>query len=37
MMHPADVAAAVVFALERPRTHRILELAFRPMGEDSWG
>ncbi len=37
MMRAEDVAAAVVFALERPRTHRILELAFRPMTEDSWG
>ena len=37
MMRPEDVAAAVVFALERPRTHRILELAFRPMAESSWG
>ncbi|HET7353779.1 MAG TPA: SDR family oxidoreductase [Gaiellaceae bacterium] len=37
MMRPEDVAAAVVFALERPRTHRLLELAFRPMTEDSWG
>ena len=37
MMQPEDVAAAVVFALERPRTHRILELAFRPVTEDSWG
>jgi NADP-dependent 3-hydroxy acid dehydrogenase YdfG len=37
MMQAEDVAAAVVFALERPRTHRILELAFRPMTESSWG
>jgi NADP-dependent 3-hydroxy acid dehydrogenase YdfG len=37
MMRAEDVAAAVVFALERPRTHRILELAFRPMAESSWG
>jgi len=37
MMRAEDVAEAVVFALERPRTHRILELAFRPMTEDSWG
>ena len=37
MMRAEDVAAAVVFALERPRTHRILELAFRPMTESSWG
>jgi NADP-dependent 3-hydroxy acid dehydrogenase YdfG len=37
MMRAEDVAGAVVFALERPRTHRILELAFRPMTESSWG
>jgi 3-oxoacyl-[acyl-carrier protein] reductase len=37
MMRAEDVAAAVAFALERPRTHRILELAFRPMTEGSWG
>jgi len=37
MMHPADVAEAVIFALTRPRTHRILEIAFRPVTEASWG
>jgi NADP-dependent 3-hydroxy acid dehydrogenase YdfG len=37
MMHAEDVAAVVVFALERPRTHRMLELAFRPMTEGAWG
>ena len=37
MMKPEDVAEAVIFALTRPRTHRILELAFRPVTESSWG
>jgi len=37
MMRPDDVAEAVMFALTRPRTHRILELAFRPVTETSWG
>jgi NADP-dependent 3-hydroxy acid dehydrogenase YdfG len=37
MMKPEDVAEAVVFALTRPRTHRILEVAFRPVTETSWG
>jgi NADP-dependent 3-hydroxy acid dehydrogenase YdfG len=37
MMEPQDVAEAVVFALTRPRGHRILEMAFRPMTEASWG
>ncbi|HET6381369.1 MAG TPA: SDR family NAD(P)-dependent oxidoreductase [candidate division Zixibacteria bacterium] len=37
MMKPEDVAEAVVFAVTRPRTHRILELAFRPVTEASWG
>jgi NADP-dependent 3-hydroxy acid dehydrogenase YdfG len=37
MMHPEDVAEAVVFVLTRPRTHRILEVAFRPVTEPSWG
>jgi len=37
MMHPGDVAEAVLFALTRPRTHRILEIAFRPVTEASWG
>lgn len=37
MMRPEDVAEAVVFALTRPRTHRILEVAFRPVTETSWG
>jgi NADP-dependent 3-hydroxy acid dehydrogenase YdfG len=37
MMKPEDVAEAVMFVLTRPRTHRILEVAFRPVTEASWG
>lgn len=37
MMNPEDVAEAVMFALTRPRNHRVLELAFRPVTESSWG
>ncbi len=37
MMTAEDVAEAVVFVLTRPRNHRILEMAFRPVTEDSWG
>jgi NADP-dependent 3-hydroxy acid dehydrogenase YdfG len=37
MMSAEDVADAVLFVLTRPRNHRILEVAFRPMTEDSWG
>lgn len=37
MMQPQDVADAVRFVLTRPRTHRILEVAFRPSTEPSWG
>ena len=37
MMQPDDVAEAVRFVLTRPRTHRILEVAFRPVSEASWG
>jgi 3-oxoacyl-[acyl-carrier protein] reductase len=37
MMTSEDVAEVVVFVLTRPRTHRILETAFRPMTEPSWG
>jgi 3-oxoacyl-[acyl-carrier protein] reductase len=37
MMQPQDVAEAVLFVLTRPRTHRILEVAFRPVTETSWG
>jgi NADP-dependent 3-hydroxy acid dehydrogenase YdfG len=37
MMTPDDVAETVLFVLTRPRNHRILETAFRPMIEPSWG
>jgi NADP-dependent 3-hydroxy acid dehydrogenase YdfG len=37
MMRPEDVAATVMFVLTRPRSHRILELAMRPVTETSWG
>ena len=37
MMTPTDVAETVLFVLTRPRTFRILEVAFRPVTETSWG
>jgi 3-oxoacyl-[acyl-carrier protein] reductase len=37
LMSAEDVAEVVVFVLERPRHLRILEAAFRPMTEPSWG
>lgn len=37
MMTPEDIAEVVLFVLTRPRSHRILETAFRPMTEPSWG
>ena len=37
MMSSEDVAEVVLFALTRPRTHRILETAFRPVTEGPWG
>jgi len=37
MMTAEDVAEVVLFVLERPRRFRILETAFRPMTEGSWG
>lgn len=37
MMSPVDVAEAVLFVVTRPRNHRILEVAFRPVTETSWG
>jgi 3-oxoacyl-[acyl-carrier protein] reductase len=37
MMSAEDVAEVVLFCLTRPRTHRILETALRPMTEASWG
>ncbi len=37
MMSAEDVAEVVLFALTRPRTHRILETTLRPVTEPSWG
>lgn len=37
MMRAEDVAATVMFVLTRPRSHRILEVAMRPVTETSWG
>ena len=37
MMRPEDVAETVMYVLTRPRTHRILEVAMRPVTEQSWG
>jgi NADP-dependent 3-hydroxy acid dehydrogenase YdfG len=37
MMRPEDVAETILWVLTRPRTHRILEVAFRPVTETSWG
>jgi 3-oxoacyl-[acyl-carrier protein] reductase len=37
MMSPEDVAEVVLFALERPRSMRLMTTTFRPMGEASWG
>ncbi|MHB8641956.1 MAG: SDR family oxidoreductase [Gaiellaceae bacterium] len=37
MMTAEDVAEVVLFVLTRPRSHRILETALRPMTEQSWG
>jgi 3-oxoacyl-[acyl-carrier protein] reductase len=37
MMSAENVAEAVLFVLTRPRNHRILEMAFRPVTEGSWG
>ncbi len=37
MMSAEDVAEVVMFVLTRPRGHRILETALRPMIEASWG
>lgn len=37
MMAPGDVAEVVLFVLTRPRNHRILEVALRPVTETSWG
>jgi 3-oxoacyl-[acyl-carrier protein] reductase len=37
MMAPDDVADVVLFVLTRPRGFRILDMAFRPVTEASWG
>jgi 3-oxoacyl-[acyl-carrier protein] reductase len=37
MMDADDVAETVLFVLTRPRSHRILEVALRPVSEASWG
>jgi len=37
MMSAEDVAEVVLFCVTRPRGHRILETALRPMTEQSWG
>ena len=37
MMTSEDVAEVVLFVLSRPRNHRILEVALRPVTETSWG
>ena len=37
MMSAEDVAEVVIFCITRPRGHRILETALRPMTEQSWG
>lgn len=37
MMSAQDIAEAVMFVLTRPRGHRILEMAMRPVTETSWG
>lgn len=37
MMSAEDVAEVVLFVLTRPRNHRMLEVALRPVTETSWG
>jgi NADP-dependent 3-hydroxy acid dehydrogenase YdfG len=37
MMSAEDAAEAPMFALTRPRNHRISEVAFRPVTQASWG
>ncbi len=37
MMSAEDVADVVLYVLSRPRSHRILEVAFRPVSEQSMG
>ena len=35
MMRPEEIAEAVVYAVTRPRTHRVLETTILPMSDDS--
>jgi NADP-dependent 3-hydroxy acid dehydrogenase YdfG len=35
MMRPEEIAEAVVHAVTRPRTHRVLEATILPMSDDS--
>ena len=37
MMSAQDVADTVLFVVTRPRSMRLLEVAFRPVSETSWG
>ncbi|HEY1275995.1 MAG TPA: SDR family oxidoreductase [Thermoleophilaceae bacterium] len=37
MMGAEDVAEVVLFAVTRPRGHRLLDVALRPVSEESWG
>jgi len=37
MMSPQDVAEIVMFAITRPRGHRVMDIALRPMSEESSG
>jgi len=37
MIRPEEAAEVVLFALTRPRNHRLLDVVFRPMSEASWG
>lgn len=37
MMNAEDIADVTEFALTRPAHYRLLEVALRPMSEDSWG
>ncbi|MBI2763043.1 MAG: SDR family oxidoreductase [Chloroflexi bacterium] len=37
MMSADDVAEVVRFVVTRPRNHRLLEVALRPVSESSWG
>jgi NADP-dependent 3-hydroxy acid dehydrogenase YdfG len=37
MMRPEEVAGAVLYALTRPRTHRLFEASLLPMSDDSLG